>query len=109
MAAPASSPRPHIPAADPAAIRAALPPAELAEFEQEWQLVLDRVKVSFDLEEIRNLLAKWQHYIVAERRDPGVWARLQDKAARIQQAGGDSYATGSIEDMLAMIRRRQAS
>ena len=108
MAAPASSPQPQIPAADPAAIRAALPAAALAQFEQEWLIVLDRVKVSFDLEEIRVLLAKWRHYIAAEPRDPGVWVRLQDKADRIQATGTNPDA-GTFEDMMALIRRRQAS
>lgn len=51
MASPTTlpDPAPVPPAADPQAIRACLTPTATAEFDREWEIVLDRVKQSMDL------------------------------------------------------------
>lgn len=110
MASPASLPEPAtgVPAAEPAAIRAALTATLLAEFDREWEIVLDRAKSSKELSGILELLAKWRHIAVSEAREPGAYFRLQAKAEQIQRAGTNPGA-GSIEDMRALVARRQAS
>jgi hypothetical protein len=45
-------PTPIPAAADPQAIRACLTPTLVAEFEREWALVLDQVKLSMDLADL---------------------------------------------------------
>jgi uncharacterized protein DUF6247 len=43
MASPAAVPDPRVPPADPQAIRACLTPTLAAEFDHEWNTVLDRI------------------------------------------------------------------
>lgn len=62
---------PSAPSADPAVVRACLTPALAAEFDREWELVLDRARASKDLADVRALLAKWRHIAHGELRDPG--------------------------------------
>ncbi|MFI9505376.1 DUF6247 family protein [Nocardia sp. NPDC052566] len=100
---------PPIPAADPEALRTALPAVLRDTFDTEWVQVLDRAKQSHSLREIHELLNKWQHTAAMELRAPGSYQRLLDKAAQIESAGGRSSGV-SIEDMRALIQRRmQAS
>lgn len=96
---------PHIPAADPEALRAALPATLRDEFDAEWVQVLDRAKQSHSLREIHDLLNKWQHTAVMELRDPGSYQRLLEKAAQIEAASGRTTSV-SIEDMRAQIQQR---
>ncbi|WP_330179032.1 DUF6247 family protein [Nocardia sp. NBC_01503] len=106
MATPVPLPHPpQIPAADPEALRAVLPVALRDEFDAEWARVLDRAKQSHSLEEIYDLLNKWQHTAVMESRHPGSYLRLLEKAAQIEAAGGRTTAV-SIEDMRTQIQRR---
>jgi hypothetical protein len=71
------------PPADPAAIRASLTPTLAAEFDREWDIVLDRVKQSKDLTNLHELLNKWQHTAYMEARDPGSYYRMLAKAEQI--------------------------
>jgi hypothetical protein len=95
------------PAADPVSIRACLTPMLVAEFDREWELVLDRAKASKDLAGVRTLLAKWRHIAYGELRDPGAYYRMLARAEQIQRLGANPGA-GSLEDMKALIRERQA-
>lgn len=94
------------PPADPQAIRACLPPTLVAEFDREWEIVLDRVKQSKDLADLHELLNKWRHTAYAEMRDPGSYHRMLSKAERILRAGGNPDAV-PFEEMQALIRQRQ--
>ncbi|MEC3915958.1 DUF6247 family protein [Nocardia sp. CDC160] len=106
MASPAPLPLPpQVPAADPEALRAALPSALREEFDAEWVLVLDRAKQSHSLREIHDLLNKWQHTAAMELREPGSYGRVLEKAAQIEAAGGRTTGV-SIEDMRALIQQR---
>ncbi|MFE3195066.1 DUF6247 family protein [Nocardia sp. NPDC059240] len=98
-------PPPQIPAADPEALRAALPTALREEFDAEWVRALDRAKQSHSLAEIHDLLNKWQHTAVMEMRESGSYQRLLEKGAQIELAGGRTTAV-SIEDMRALIQQR---
>jgi hypothetical protein len=80
------------PAADPRAIRDSLPPALVAEFDREWEFVLERAKQDMDLAPIRSLLAKWRHLAHAEVRDPGITLRLAEKVAEIERTGQNPEA-----------------
>lgn len=111
MASPAQahppSGEPVAPAADPVAIRACLTPMLVAEFDREWELVLDRAKASKDLADVRTLLAKWRHIAYGELRDPGSYYRVLAKAEQIQRLGANPDAV-SLEEMKALLRGRQA-
>ncbi|WP_327146870.1 DUF6247 family protein [Nocardia sp. NBC_01327] len=107
MAAPHHDPAHQlVPAAEPEALRAALPPPLREEFDSEWESVLEDAKKSHTLVDIHALLNKWQHTAAMEFRDPGSYQRMLDKAARILEQGGNPHG-GTLEDMLAHIERRR--
>ncbi|MGH3908730.1 MAG: DUF6247 family protein [Pseudonocardiaceae bacterium] len=108
MASPAASvpnPAPGPPPSDPQAIRAALPPALVAEFDREWDLVLERAKQSKDLAGVHDLLSKWRHTAYQEMREPGSHTRMLAKAEQILRTGHNPDAV-AFEDMQAVIRAR---
>ena len=109
MASPAAAlPSDHepVPPPDPQAIRACLTPDVAAEFDAEWEIVLDKAKASKDLTPVHELLAKWRHFAYAELKDPGSYFRLLATAARTLATG--QAPTGSIsgDGMKALIRQR---
>lgn len=101
---PADAPSP--PAADPRSIRACLTPTLAAEFDHEWEIVLDRVKQSQDLTDLHGLLNKWRHTAYLEMREPGGYYRMLAKAEEIMRTGQHAGAV-SAEDMQELIRQRQ--
>lgn len=101
------NPTPVPPAADPQAIRACLTSTLAAEFDREWEIVLDRVKQSMDLEDLQAWLNKWRHTAYMEMRDPGAYYRMLAKAEQILRTGSNPNAV-SYEEMQALIRQRQA-
>ncbi len=109
MASPAAADPPArataAPKADPVAIRACLSPRLVAEFDAEWESVLEQAKASKDLAGVHKLLQKWRHLANAELRDPGSYFRLLAKAEQIMRTGENPTA-GSFEDMQALIRER---
>src|SRR6476660_5549932 len=109
MASPAAADQPTsgtpAPRADPVVIRACLSPRLVAEFDAEWESVLEQAKTSKDLAGVHKLLQKWRHLAYAELRDPGSYFRLLAKAEQIMQTGENPTA-GSFEDMQALIRER---
>lgn len=107
MASPAPLPpgEPVPPAADPLAIRACLTPTLASEFDNEWAIVLDRVKQTKDLAEVHELLTKWRHIAYGEMKDPGSYFRLLAKAELIERTGRHPDAL-PIEDMRELIRQR---
>jgi len=107
MASAATVPDPApVPPSDPRAIRACLTPTLAAEFDREWEVVLDRVKQSKDFADLRELLNKWRHIAYAEIRDPGLYYRMLSKAEQILRTGGNPDAV-PFEEMQALIHQRQ--
>jgi hypothetical protein len=104
MASPAAVPDPRVPPADPQAIRACLTPTLAAEFDHEWNIVLDRVKQSQDLTDLHELLAKWRHTAHLELRDPGATYRILAKAEQIQRTGRNPDA--DPVDLHALLQQR---
>lgn len=104
-AAPFPSGEPSAPEADPIAIRACLSPRLVAEFDAEWDRVLEQAKASKDLAGVHQLLRKWRHVAYAEMRDPGSYFRLLAKAEQIVRTGENPNA-GSFDDMQAVIQER---
>lgn len=96
---------PRAPAADPAAIRACLSARLLAEFDAEWESVLEQAKASKDLAGVHRLLTKWRHLAYTELRDPGSYFRVLAKAEQIARTGENPTA-GSYEQMQALIGER---
>ena len=107
MSLPAGVPHPPAapPAADPQAIRACLTPTLVAEFDREWEIVLERAKQEKDITAIHSLLNKWRHLAYAELQDPGSYFRMLAKAEQIERTGQNPSAV-PIEDMRALIERR---
>lgn len=96
------------PAADPAAIRACLPPAVAAVFDAEWEHVLELAKQSKDLVGVRELLGHWQHFAYQEIREPGAYFRVLAIAARSQATRQAPEGSVSAEEMRARIDARLA-
>lgn len=99
-------PAPVPPPPEPQAVRACLTPMLAAEFDREWEIVLERVKQSMDLADLHELLNKWQHTAYMEMRDPGSYYRMLGKAEQITRTGGNPDAA-PFEEMQALIRQRQ--
>ena len=99
-------PAPVPPPSDPQAIRACLTPTLVAEFDREWEIVLDRVKQSKDLADLHELLNKWRHTVYMEMREPGSYYRMLGKAEQIMRTSGNADAV-PFEEMQALIRQRQ--
>lgn len=96
------------PDADPVAIRACLTPYVAAEFDREWEYVLEQAKHSKDLTGVQDLLRKWRHFAYAELRDPGSYFGVLAKAARIQATGRPEPGSVSADEIRALIRARLA-
>lgn len=94
------------PPADPKAIRACLTPRVAAEFDTEWNIVLDRAKQAMDLAPIHKLLNKWRHLAYAELKDPGSYFRLVATAEHTLATGQAPAGSVSGEDIMARIHRR---
>jgi hypothetical protein len=99
-------PAPVPPPSNPQAIRACLTPTLVAEFDREWEIVLDRVKQSKDLADLHEFLNKWRHTVYMEMREPGSYYRMLGKAEQIIRAGGNTDAV-PFEEMQALIRQQQ--
>lgn len=98
--------RPSVtPGCDPRVIRRALTPILAAEFDREWDLVVERTRKSMDLDEIYALLDKWAHTAHLEQAEPGAYRHLLDKAEDIRARGGNPRAADA-EEMHSMIGRR---
>jgi hypothetical protein len=93
------------PPSDPQAIRACLTPTLAAEFDSEWEIVLERAKQSKELAGVQDLLSKWRHTAYLEMRDPGSYYRMLAKAEQITRTGHNPNAV-SFEDMQALLRQR---
>lgn len=93
---------------DPRAIRACLPAGLAAEFDREWELVLEQAKQSQELAGVYELVAKWRHTAHLEAGQPGAYGRLLGKAEQIRRAGHNPDA-GSVEDLRSLIRDRLGS
>ncbi len=105
-AAPLSNGGPVPPAAEPVAIRACLTPDVAAEFDREWEIVLERAKQTKDLAGVHDLLNKWRHLAYAELKEPGSYYHLLATAAHTLATGKAPTGSVSGDDMKALIRQR---
>jgi hypothetical protein len=109
MAFPAAAVPPDAPVpppADPVAIRACLTPDVAAEFDAEWDIVLDEAKQSKDLAPVHALLTRWRQVAYAELRDPGSYFRLLGTAARTLATGEAPAGSVSGDEVKALIHER---
>lgn len=77
-----------------------------AEFDREWEIVLDQAKKDQDLEPVHDLLAKWRHFAYAELKDPGTYFRVLATAAHTLATGQPPTGSVSGEEIEELIRRR---
>jgi hypothetical protein len=94
------------PPPDPLAIRGCLTPHVAAEFDAEWDIVLDKAKQSKDLAPVHALLHKWRHFAYSEMKDPGCYFRLLATAARTLATGEAPPDSVSGDEVKDLIRRR---
>lgn len=94
------------PPADPQAIRACLTELVAAEFDAEWDIVLERAKQAKDLTPIHDLLHKWRHIAYAELKDPGSYFTLLAKATRRLATGEEPEGGLSGDELKAHIQER---
>lgn len=76
-------PAPVPPPPDPQAIRACLSSSVVADFDHEWDIVLDQVKHSQNLADLHEFLNKWRHIAYLQMREPDAYERLQGTAEQI--------------------------
>ena len=107
MALPAYDYEPVPPEAEPGAIRACLTAQMLADFDSEWDFVLDEAKRIHSLEGVQDLLAKWRLMAYHELKYPGSYARMMAKVELIRRTGANPDAV-SVEDMRELLRKRLA-
>jgi hypothetical protein len=91
------------------AIRACLTPGVAAEFDAEWEIVLEQAKHTKDLAQVHDLLQKWRHVAYAEMTDPGSYFRLLSTAARTLATGEAPAGSVSGDEIKALIRKRLGS
>jgi len=110
MALPAYAPDPEPvpPEADPGAIRACLTAQMLADFDREWDFVLDEAKQTHSLEDVQDLLAKWRLMAYHELKYPGSYARMMATVERTLATGKAPAGSISGEEMMARIQARLA-
>lgn len=108
MVSPAAlrNPAPVPPPPEPQAIRACLTPDVAAEFDREWEIVLERAKQAKDLAPVHDLLYKWRHFAYSELKEPGTYFRLLATAAHTLATGKAPSGSVSAEDIKALINRR---
>jgi hypothetical protein len=97
------------PEADPAAIRACLPPDVAAVFDAEWEFTLEQAKQSKDLAGVRELLGHWRHFAYQELRDPGSYFRVLAVAAHAHTTRLAPAGSVSAEEMRARIEARRGN
>ncbi|MGH3867998.1 MAG: DUF6247 family protein [Pseudonocardiaceae bacterium] len=108
MVSPAAlpNPTPVPPPPEPQAIRACLTPDVAAEFDREWEIVLERAKQAKDLALVHDLLHKWRHFAYSELKEPGTYFHLLATAAHTLATGKAPAGSVSAEDIKALIDRR---
>lgn len=94
------------PPADPQAIRACLTPRVAAEFDAEWDIVLESAKHAKDLAPIRGLLNKWRLFAYAEMTDPGSYFRVLAIAERTLSTGQAPAGSVTGDAIKARMRER---
>jgi hypothetical protein len=77
-----------------------------AEFDAEWDIVLERAKRAKDLAPIHELLNKWRQFAYAELKDPGSYFRLLATAAHTLATGEAPAGSVSGAEIKARMRRR---
>ena len=97
------------PEADPTAIRSRLSADVAAEFDREWEQVLEEAKKSKSLAGIRDLLAQWRHIAAQELRSPGSFHRLAAKADAIMATGRPAPGSVAGAEVRALISSRLAA
>ncbi|MFI9385980.1 DUF6247 family protein [Kutzneria sp. NPDC052558] len=110
MALPAydHDPEPVSPSSEPGVIRANLTGQMLADFDREWDFVMEEARRMHDLAGVQDLLAKWRLMAHHEQKFPGSYARMMDTVERTLATGKAPAGSISGEEMLARIQARLA-
>jgi hypothetical protein len=94
------------PPAEPQAIRACLTARVAAEFDAEWDIVLERAKQAKDLAPVFAMLNKWRLFAYAEMKDPGSYFRMLALADHTLSTGQAPAGSLSGDEIKARISER---
>ena len=78
----------------------------MAEFDREWESVLDRAKQDKTLEPVHSMLHKWRHLAHAEQQDPGAYFRLLARVEWGLRTGRTPEGSVPGDTVKAQINRR---
>jgi len=106
MAAPMPDSTPVPPDPTPESIRASLSPSLRAEFDREWEIVLDEAKRDKTLDPVYDILSKWRHTAYMELRDPGSYYRLLAQCEQILRTRKAPEGSISGDEMKALLSKR---
>ncbi|QUQ72247.1 DUF6247 family protein [Kutzneria sp. CA-103260] len=110
MALPAydHDPEPVPPEAEPGAIRACLTGQMLADFDREWDFVMEEARRIHDLAGVQDLLDKWRLMAYTELKRPGSYARMMATIKTTLATGKAPAGSISGAEMLARMQARLA-
>ena len=108
MALPAYDYEPVPPEAEPEAIRVCLTGQMLADFDREWEFVLEEAKQTHSLAGVQDLLAKWRLMAYTELKRPGSYARMMAAIEQTLATGKAPAGSISGEEMMARLQARLA-
>lgn len=91
-------------AATPRAIREALLPEEVGQFDSEWRTAMSRSAGSVDLAEVYVVLDRWREIAALTRADPEVHLRMLRRADRV--LAGQERGTVTADELREMLARR---
>ncbi|MGH3765930.1 MAG: DUF6247 family protein [Pseudonocardiaceae bacterium] len=92
------------PAATPGAIRQALLPEEVGQFDSEWRTAMSRSAESLDLTEVYTVLRRWRGIAALTQADPDAHRRMLRRADQLLAGQGRGSVTA--DQMLEMVARR---
>ena len=93
-----------MPDASPRAIRAALLPEEVGDFEREWRAALAEAAETLDLTVVYETLECWRRIAWSTQTDPAGHRRMLETAKKA--LAGEDIPTVPAQDVKALIRQR---
>jgi Family of unknown function (DUF6247) len=90
----------------PRAIRAALLPEEVADFERDYRHALKTAAETLSLEELRKTLEHWHRIARMTQADPTAHRRMLQRAEETLRTGEPGARTVSADQVKALIRDR---
>lgn len=94
------------PASTPAAIRAALLPEEVADFDRDYKQALKIAGETLSLDEVHKTLEHWHRIACMTHADPEAHRQMLQRAEQTLRTGEPPAGTVSADEVKALIRER---